>query len=82
MVLVPSPERTQRSVRKSFTNNNTTMNRIDKIMNYLLIVCLLAIAVGYYGAFFFNWKWHEPIMGTMALYLAIVGLREMLSNKE
>lgn len=82
MVLVPSPEGTQRSVRKSFTNNNTTMNRIDKIMNYLLIVCLLAIAVGYYGAFFFNWKWHEPLMGTMALYLAIVGLREMLSNKE
>lgn len=58
------------------------MNKIDKIMNYLLIVCLLAIAVGYYGAFFFNWKWHEPLMGTMALYLAIVGLREMFSNKE
>lgn len=58
------------------------MNKIDKITNYLLIACLLAIAVGYYGAFCYNWKWHEPLMGTMALYLAIVGLCEMLSNKE
>ena len=58
------------------------MNKIDKIMNYLLIVCLLAIAVGYYGAFFFNWKWHEPLMGTMALYFAFVGLREMFGGKK
>lgn len=49
-------------------------------MMCILAITFMVIAIGCFGAFFYDWKWHNIALGVGALEMAIVFGEAVLSD--
>ena len=56
------------------------MNKIELIEMVGLAVLLAATAVGCIGAFFYDWKWHNLLLGIAAGWFAGVIIRALVNE--
>lgn len=56
------------------------MDKIDFVVNFILIVLFVALAVGSFGAFFWGWRWHLILLGMMSAYIAIGMIGEFVKE--
>lgn len=58
------------------------MNKLDRIMYYVLVFWFIAIAVGSVGAYFYDWKWHNLLIAGLCAYMAYVAILDDNDNND
>ncbi len=56
------------------------MEKSEFIVMSILVITFMVIAIGCFGAFFYDWKWHNIALGVGALEMAIVFGQAVLSE--
>ena len=56
------------------------MEKSEIIVMCILAITFMVIAIGCFGAFFYNWTWHNIALGVGALEMAIVFGEAVLSD--
>ncbi len=56
------------------------MEKSEFIVMSILAITFMVIAIGCFGAFFYDWKWHNIALGVGALEMAIVFGQAVLSE--